>query len=617
MNELLDSIKEIENVPLFIPITALVILAIGLLIVIRTKKKQAAIEDRSDETYSSPKTTHELTSYVKGKLVALLEHIDQEAFKEHYEIVDRYLKTIEENYLLVLFGEYNAGKSSFINAFLGEEILATGITPTTVTINIISYGEAAKQEIVFHDGAHEVVSDDVALSQYLTDEERLREIAYIRTFYPSNKLDNIDVIDTPGLNSLFTYHEEAALNFVNKADAVLWLFHPQQGGSESEKEYLAKIKEYGKSIIGVVSHKDSVKADKDIALLTDFIRDNFGEFFDQVFAVSSRQALQSIKSGDQSGYKDSGLGEIEEYLTQRIFDRIRRAKLESAIASCKESASHVCTVMSEELEELKEIKRFWDQIVDVISNEAVDIDKEVSHRVLSSVGFYFTELREFARRKIEKIFSLKEIFYALVFRKGKVRFLINEEFLGMLDKRSLELSIMAIVDDLKRRANESFKKVEMELMIENEKRRKHGKRLLGDGKIGQGPLILDDSTVNNIVKCGEIFNEEDISKVISTRLSFKELYERMGGSIREAKEELERKVSAYISDWERSYVARMLDGLIKMNRKINNGLVEQSARYVLDGAKDAGEFRDAISSLESKIRIIDDIAVDLEGLRIR
>jgi GTPase SAR1 family protein len=590
MNELLDSIKEIENVPLFIPIAALVILAIGLLIVIRTKKKQSAIEDRSDETYSSPKTTHELTSYVKGKLVALLEHIDQEAFKEHYEIVDRYLKTIEENYLLVLFGEYNAGKSSFINAFLGEEILATGITPTTVTINKISYGEAAKQEIVFHDEAHEVVSDDGALSQYLTDEERLREIAYIRTFYPSNKLDNIDVIDTPGLNSLFTYHEEAALNFVNKADAVLWLFHPQQGGSESEKEYLAKIKEYGKSIIGVVSHKDSVKADKDIALLTDFIRDNFGEFFDQVFAVSSRQALQSIKSGDQSGYKDSGLGEIEEYLTQRIFDRIRRAKLESAIASCKESASHVCTVMS---------------------------DKEVSHRVLSSVGFYFTELREFARRKIEKIFSLKEIFYALVFRKGKVRFLINEEFLGMLDKRSLELSIMAIVDDLKRRANESFKKVEMELMIENEKRRKHGKRLLGDGKIGQGPPILDDSTVNNIVKCGEIFNEEDISKVISTRLSFKELYERMGGSIREAKEELERNVSAYISERERSYVAWMLDGLIKMNRKINNGLVEQSARYVLDGAKDAGEFRDAISSLESKIRIIDDIAVDLEGLRIR
>jgi hypothetical protein len=101
------------------------------------------------------------------------------------------------------------------------------------------------------------------------------------------------------------------------------------------------------------------------------------------------------------------------------------------------------------------------------------------------------------------------------------------------------------------------------------------------------------------------------------RLSFKELYESMGGSISEAKIELDRKVSEFISDWERSYVTRMLDGLIKMNRKINDGLVEQSARYVLGGAKDAGEFVDAISSMESEIRIIDDIAVDLDGLTIR
>ena len=616
MNELLDFIKGIENIPLIIQITALIILVIGLVISIKTRKIKSAIEDRSDETFSSTETTNELISDVKEKLVVLLEQIDQETFKEHYEIVGRYLKTLEENFLLVIFGEYNAGKSSFINAFLGEEILATGITPTTVTINIISYGETASQEIVFSDGANELVSDDGALKKHFTDEEWLRRVSYIRIFYPSNKLDNLDVIDTPGLNSLFTYHEETALNFVNKADAVLWLFHPQQGGSETEKEYLAKIKEYGKSIIGIISHKDSVNAEKDIALLTDFIRDNFGEFMDQVFSVSSRQALQSIKSGDQDGYKESGLEEIEDYLTQRIFDRIRRAKLESAIASCKESVLHISQAMSEKLEELKENKRLWDRIVDIISNDAVDIDKEVTNKVLSGVKFHFTELREFARKKIEKIFSLKEIFYSFAFRKGQFRFLINEEFRGKLDKRNLKLFIMAIMNDLQSRGNESSKKVEMELIIENEKRKKQGKRLLGDGKIGQGTLILNNFIDNNMLKWEEIFNEGDISKVISMRLSFKELYESMGGSIREAKIELDRKVSECISDWERSYVTRTLDGLIKTNNEINNGLLKLSARYVLDGYENAGEFGDAISSMESKIRIIDDIAVDLDGLRI-
>lgn len=615
MNELLDFIKGIENISLIIQITALIILVIGLVISIKMRKTKSAIEERSDETYSSTKTTHELISYVKEKLVVLLEQIDQDRFKEHYEIVGRYLKTLEENFLLVIFGEYNAGKSSFINAFLGEKILATGITPTTVTINIISYGETARQEIVFRDGAHEVVSDDRELKQYFTDEERLRKVSYIRIFYPSNKLDNLDVIDTPGLNSLFTYHEETALNFVNKADAVLWLFHPQQGGSETEKEYLAKIKEYGKSIIGIISNKDSVNAEKDIALLTDFIRDNFGEFMDQIFSVSSRQALQSIKSGDQDGYKESGLEKIEDYLTQRIFERIRRAKLESAITSCKESALHVSKVMSEKLEELKENRRFWNRIVDVISNDAVDIDKEVTNRVLSSVRFYFAELRKFARRKIEKLFSLKEIFYSFAFRKGQVRLIINEEFLRILDKRSLELSVMSIVDDLKKRGNESSKKVEMELIIENEKRKQQGKRQLGDGEIGQGALTLNSFFDNNMLKWEEIFYEGDISKIISTCLSFKELYESKGESIRKAKVELDGKVSECISDWERSYVTRIIDGLIKTNNEINNGLLKLSARYVLNGYEDAGEFGDAISSMESEIRIIDDIAVDLDGLR--
>ena len=614
---LLDSIKEIGIVPLLIPITALVMLVIYLLIVIRTKKKQPAIDEPSKEAYSPRKTTDELTSYVKGQLLTLLEHIDQEMSKEDYHIIEEYLKTLEQNFLLVLFGEFNTGKSSFINAFLGEEILTTGITPTTATINKISHGETTRHELVFHDGATEAVADDAVLSAYTDDQEKMRAIAYMRSFYPSNKLAGLDIIDTPGLNSLFAYHEEQALNFVHKADAVLWMFHPHQGGSGSEKAYLTKIKEYGKSIIAVVSHKDTVEEDQDIADLTDFIRNNFGEFIDQVFVVSSRQALQSIASGDKKGYLESGIAQVEEYLSQSIFDRIKRAKVESAIASCQKSASRSSEVMSETLKELKGIKRFWDRVVQVLSKEALEMDHEIYRRVLESVRSHFDGLREFAREKIGQIFSLRKVSYALLFRKGEVRFPIDEEFLGKLDRPGLESSIGVIVEDLKIGKNRALKKLKMDLMIENRKRRKHGKKLLGIQEIAFEDLVFEDSFVNSQRKDGFVFPEEATPDAISTHLSFKAACGSMGRSVSDAKEGLEKKVSAWISDWERTYITRVIDGLMRINRETRNSLIEHLAPDVLQGAKDPTELRDTIHSMERKIRKIDSIADDLKRLDTR
>ena len=615
MSGIVDSIKEIGILPVSISITALLIILITVFLIIRRKKFKSVVLKETCGVHAFPKTTHELTLYLKDNLVKLLEDIDEERFKQAYETVEGYLKTISENFLLVVFGEFNAGKSSFINALLGEEILATGIVPTTATINRICYGDTAKQEIVFNDGRTQVVEDKEALFSYLVDEENLKRIDYVRTFYPSNKLRHLDIIDTPGLNSVFTYHEERALDFVHKADGVLWLFHPHQGGSQSEKEYLQGIKDYGKHIIGIMSHKDTIKSDEDISRLEDFIVDNFGDFIDQLFTISSRQALQSTISGDERGYVESGIGETEEYLTQNIFDRTKRAKIESVILSSQKSASHVSVIMGRELEQLNETKEFWDCIAGIIAQEDSSINRDIHRRVLRSLQFYFEQPRAFARQEIEKVFSCKEKFFACFRRKRDFTFSLNNEFWETLDTGGLESSIGAIIEHIKQRRHEILKRVEMELIIENEKRKKSGQELLGIENNRLAEEIHDQSPFeNNEENLAQTFLQEDVPRVFSAHISFAELYGTRGKCFSQAKAELERMVFGSILDRQKMLFRHIMNRLIRMNEKVNNRLVQYLSACILRGSSDPDEFRDMMSLLERQKKGIDDVVDNLKRL---
>src|SRR6266702_7353582 len=83
---------------------------------------------------------------------------------------------LEELFLLVIVGEFNAGKSAFINALLGQDVLPEGVTPTTATINLLRCGA--------HAGERQ--ADD-----FVTE----------RT-YPAEFLREISIVDTPGTNAI-------------------------------------------------------------------------------------------------------------------------------------------------------------------------------------------------------------------------------------------------------------------------------------------------------------------------------------------------------------------------------------------------------------------------------
>ncbi len=180
-------------------------------------------------------------------------------------------------YLVVIIGEFNAGKSSFVNALLGDTLLPMGITPTTEAIELIRYGEEINRKPIMRD-------------------DGIREWSHPNTGAPG-----VALVDTPGTGSIFAKHEKIAKSFLHRSDMVIFVVSAKRAFAETERLYLELAKNYGKKIILVVNQIDLLQP-KEQTEVRRFIERQVEELLDirpLLFMVSAKEALAAIKEGGQ------------------------------------------------------------------------------------------------------------------------------------------------------------------------------------------------------------------------------------------------------------------------------------------------------------------------------
>src|SRR5918997_5388101 len=155
---------------------------------------------------------------------------------EDASLVRRKLGDLEELFLLVIVGEFNSGKSAFINALLGAGLSEEGVTPTTDRITVLRH------------------------SPELTERE-LRE-GVLEKGYPHALLREIAIVDTPGTNAIIRHHEELSRGFVPRSDLVLFVTSVDRPFTESEREYLELIRDWGKKILLVLNKVDLLRGEE-------------------------------------------------------------------------------------------------------------------------------------------------------------------------------------------------------------------------------------------------------------------------------------------------------------------------------------------------------------------
>jgi len=147
----------------------------------------------------------------------------------------------KNNFIITVVGEFNRGKSTFINSLLGVDIIPTAIRPTTATINIIHYATSPSVRVHKSDG--EIISlefSSTSLMDYtsLVDFDS-KSVKYIEIAYPIDYLkDGTTFVDTPGVNDMDQQRRDVTYGYMPNSDAVIFLFDIEAPFRKSEKKFL-------------------------------------------------------------------------------------------------------------------------------------------------------------------------------------------------------------------------------------------------------------------------------------------------------------------------------------------------------------------------------------------
>ncbi len=222
------------------------------------------------------------------------------------------LKDVREPLLFVVVGEVKAGKSSLLNALFGQEFCKVDVLPATDRVYIFKHG--AREE-------------RVDVSAQVT--ERYQPIAF---------LENFNIVDTPGTNTMVAEHQEITENFIPRADLVLFVFSVVNPWGASAWELLKFVNQkWLKNIVFVLQQAD-LREPNEVEIIEKHLRETANEklgFAPPIFAVSARKALLARTSGvDKAGlWQESHFEPLEQHINLMV-DQSRHG-LRKLISTCQ------------------------------------------------------------------------------------------------------------------------------------------------------------------------------------------------------------------------------------------------------------------------------------------
>ena len=170
-----------------------------------------------------------------------------------------------EQYDVVVCGEVKKGKSSFINAIIGEDLLPVNTDVATNQVFRIVNDAQKRYELVFINGSRkEIIRDDLTKygSQVAANKDGLPQfdvaIDYIEIHYPIEFLpQNIAIVDTPGIGAVYAAHEQITRRYLPKASAFIFIMDPQNTLTAPEKAFVESALRVTNRVVFVMTKMDN------------------------------------------------------------------------------------------------------------------------------------------------------------------------------------------------------------------------------------------------------------------------------------------------------------------------------------------------------------------------
>jgi GTPase SAR1 family protein len=275
---------------------------------------------------------------------------------EQYHIGLEMRDTImRDTFKVMVMGVFSAGKSTFINALLHEQILPSYATPTTATIAEIKWGKEKKAvlyprqegkspfEVEIEDLESHIVVEDVGAEET----EIINPYSRVELYWPLPiLLNNVEIIDSPGLDD-HAIREEVSLNYLSYVDAVIFLFFATHfGPNPREADMINNLRRQGhEEIFFVINRWDELHSERDRTKVTEHARSKIlpltARKEQPISFISAFKALEGRKRGDDALVEESGIRPLEEALERFLATDRARIKLLRAARELKGVISEI------------------------------------------------------------------------------------------------------------------------------------------------------------------------------------------------------------------------------------------------------------------------------------
>ncbi|MBT3187523.1 MAG: GTP-binding protein [Anaerolineae bacterium] len=286
-----------------------------------------------------------------------------ELSKESLQSLQKAILQLDELFLIVVAGEFNAGKSALLNALLGEKALLEGATPTTSRVTLVKWGQQPAEQIV-----------DEAFAIYT---------------YPLPILKELNIVDTPGTNAVIRKHERLTDEFVPRSDLVLFITSADRPMTESERQFLERILNWGKKVVFILNKIDIFDDSASLGEVQAFVIKHASALLGDapdLFPVSAKLAQRAQEEPDPVKGDElraaSQLDALESYINATLDDLTRlRLKFTNPLGVAKKLIAQTAETIQSQSDILKEDKDTVAALDTAITAYERELESELAPRL--------------------------------------------------------------------------------------------------------------------------------------------------------------------------------------------------------------------------------------------
>jgi GTP-binding protein EngB required for normal cell division len=237
---------------------------------------------------------------------------------------------------VAVLGRFKAGKSSFLNHFMGRSILPVGVVPVTTVVTEIRYGPRVEARVHHRDGRDPEVPLD-RIGAYISEKENpenARQVELITVELPElRRFRGLKFVDTPGLESALSHNTQTSLAWLPNAGLALVAVSVDPPLSQRDIDLLKSLYQYTPKV-GVLLTKTDLLSEPELAEVVEYVRAQLARNFPgtpRVFPYSTKPGFERFRAALEAELVSDTLERFSEE-RQSILSR----KMDTLLRECED-----------------------------------------------------------------------------------------------------------------------------------------------------------------------------------------------------------------------------------------------------------------------------------------